>query len=196
MSIRNVLPALVIATVAALSATALWSQAPVPTTETAASIAFRNAVVPAPKKTTTPVFKLSHNYPHSIPEKCEKCVWLNIPVNFATQFPSGSKTIESPKWHGQHWDEYINAILDYVKEDQDPQLANEVGWRPPSRATRAGSTCRGWPTIPPPAASTCTAPRAHGRPWRVPPNATTGAARSVLYGRREGILQDRISLGL
>jgi hypothetical protein len=51
------------------------------------------------------------------------------PVSFATQFPADSKAIEQPKWEGQHWDEYINAILDYVKEGQDPQLTDEAGWK-------------------------------------------------------------------
>ncbi len=129
MSIRNLRTALVIAAVVAASITALLSQTPAPAPENAASIGFRNAVVPAPKKPTTPVFKLSHNYPRTVPGKCEKCVWLNIPVSFATQFPTGAKSIDPPKWHGQHWDEYINAILDYVKEDQDPQLTNDVGWK-------------------------------------------------------------------
>jgi hypothetical protein len=126
MSIRNLLSTLVIIIV---GTTALSGQLPTPQQESAATIAFRNAVVLAPKKPSTPVFKLSHTYPHSTPGKCEGCGWLNIPVNFATQFGSDPKKIEPPKWHGQHWDEYINAILNYVKEDQDAQLSNDIGWK-------------------------------------------------------------------
>jgi hypothetical protein len=43
-----------------------------------------------------------------------------------TKFPP--QTVTSPKWHGEHWEEYLQAILDYVKQAQDPQLSNEVGW--------------------------------------------------------------------
>ncbi len=93
-----------------------------------AAIAFRDAVAQKPKGTPGG-FKLSHNYPSGIPAKCPECTWLNIPVNFKPQFPSGSNQIQSPQWHGQHWDEYITAIINYVKEEQDPNLSNEVGWK-------------------------------------------------------------------
>ena len=98
-----------------------------PAPESAATIAFRDAVVPRPKG--KPGFKLSRNYPRSIPDKCSACAWLNIPVNFKAQFPGGSASIQQPKWHGEHWDEYMDAILQYVKEDQDPNLSNDVGWK-------------------------------------------------------------------
>jgi hypothetical protein len=48
-------------------------------------------------------------------------------VNFDSS--GNGKAIESPVWHGQHWDEYIQAILDYVKEGQDPNLEDKVGWK-------------------------------------------------------------------
>jgi len=121
-SIRTTLSALV--TLAIM--TPLWGQTPVKP-DSAAAAAFRDAVVSAPKKPTTPVFKLSHDYPRSVPETCPECTWLNINVNFGTKFPP--QKVESPQWHGQHWDEYIQAILDYVKQEQDPQLSNDVGWK-------------------------------------------------------------------
>jgi len=121
-SIQAILSALV----AMVVMTPLWGQAPVKP-DSAASIAFRDAVVSAPKKPSTPVFKLSHDYPRSVPDTCPECRWLNINVNFGTKFPP--QKVESPQWHGQHWDEYIQAILDYVKQGQDPQLSNEEGWR-------------------------------------------------------------------
>jgi hypothetical protein len=86
--------------------------------------AFRNAATDPPKNPTTPVFKLSRDYPHSIPDECKDCGWLDVKVNFAPSFTNP----KSPTWHGQHWDEYIQAILDYVKQGQDPNLANEAGW--------------------------------------------------------------------
>ena len=98
-----------------------------PAPESAATIAFRDAVVPRPKG--KPGFKMSRNYPRSIPDKCSACTWLNIPVNFKAHFPGGSASIQQPKWHGEHWDEYMDAILQYVKEEQDPNLSNDVGWK-------------------------------------------------------------------
>lgn len=117
----------ILALVACVPGSTLWAQTPVKP-ETAAAIAFRDAVVPAPKKVTGPVFKLSHDYPHSVPENCAECAWLSIPVAFNTNFPP--KEVVQPKWHGEHWDEYIQAILDYVKQGQDPQLSNDAGWNP------------------------------------------------------------------
>jgi hypothetical protein len=126
MSIGRSLSALILASLTAT--TALWSQAPAKPNP--ALLAFRNAVVSAPPDYPKPTFKLSHNYPQSAPPPCgDKCPWLTIPVNFNVQFPSGGQKVDSPKWHGQHWDEYINSILAYVKEDQDPQLRDEIGWK-------------------------------------------------------------------
>jgi hypothetical protein len=103
----------------------------------ASHYAFRNAATEPPPNPTTPVFKLSRNYPNSPPPDCtgqpSPCTefpWLNVPVNFAVQFPaSGGGQIQSPTWHGEHWDEYLQDILDYVKKGQDPDLRNEVGWQ-------------------------------------------------------------------
>lgn len=109
-------------------ATLVPGQTPPPQPAGPASIAFRDAVMPKPPGKSGG-FKLSHNYPTSIPDKCPECAWLNIPVNFKPQFPTGSNQVESPKWHGQHWDEYMTSIIDYVKQEQDPNLSNEVGWK-------------------------------------------------------------------
>jgi len=140
MSIRRTLSALIIAIVAATPL--LWSQTPAPQPASAAAIAFRNAVVPAPLGYPAPTFKLSHNYPHSVPDKCDQCTWLKIPVDFTPQFPSAGKPIHPPTWHNQHWDEYITAILNYVKENQDPQLSDKAGWN-----TKVGGKTR-WFNVP------------------------------------------------
>lgn len=88
-------------------------------------LAFRNAVVPAPPGWTGPVFHLSHNYPKQEPPPCPKevCKWLGIDVDFSTDLSA-----PPPKWD-ETWSQYLAAILDYVKEGQDPQLRNEIGWR-------------------------------------------------------------------
>jgi hypothetical protein len=86
---------------------------------------FRNAATEPPKNPTTPVFKLSRDYPKTIPDTCKECPWLDVSVNFAPAFP----TPRSQAWHGQNWDVYIKTILDYVKQGQDPNLVNETGWK-------------------------------------------------------------------
>jgi hypothetical protein len=87
--------------------------------------AFRNAATDPPKDPGTPVFKLSKNYPYSIPDTCTDCAWLDVKVNFSASFANP----KSPTWHGQNWDVYLQTFLDYVKQDQDPNLVNEVGWK-------------------------------------------------------------------
>jgi hypothetical protein len=88
-------------------------------------LAFRNAVVPAPPGWTGPVFHLSHDYPLQEPKPCPKevCKWLGVNVDFSVDLAG-----PPPVWD-QEWDQYLAAILDYVKEGQDPQLGNEIGWR-------------------------------------------------------------------
>jgi hypothetical protein len=88
-------------------------------------LAFRNAVVPPPPGWTGPVFHLSHQYPKQQPAACPKevCKWLAVDVDFATDLSA-----PPPTWD-QGWSEYLEAILDYVKEGQDPGLANDAGWR-------------------------------------------------------------------
>ncbi len=98
----------------------------------AAYYAFRDAAVgPGPSTIATPHFKLSHNYPRTAPQPCpdSECTWLKIPVNFTPSFPAEKNLVQSPKWHGQHYDEYITAVLDYVKQGQDANLDNQKGWQ-------------------------------------------------------------------
>jgi len=91
----------------------------------AAQLAFRNAVVPPPPGWTGPVFQLSHDYPTQDPGTCPKtvCTWLAVDVDFSVDFQG-----PPPQW-SQGWDRYMAAILRYVREGQDPELRNEVGWR-------------------------------------------------------------------
>lgn len=88
-------------------------------------LAFRNAAVAAPPGWTGPVFHLSHDYPKQEPKACpeEVCKWLAVDVDFSTDLAA-----PPPRWD-QGWDRYMAAILDYVKEGQDPALRNEIGWK-------------------------------------------------------------------
>jgi hypothetical protein len=89
--------------------------------------AFRNTVDQVPLHPTTPVFKLSHAYPKTAPPAtCKECPWLNVKVDFAPAFPP---TTDPDAWHNGHWDEYLKTVLDYVKEGQDPNLDNKVGFK-------------------------------------------------------------------
>jgi hypothetical protein len=89
--------------------------------------AFRNTVDQVPLHPTTPVFKLSHAYPKAAPPAtCKECAWLNVNVDFTPAFPP--KT-DPDAWHNGHWDEYLKTVLDYVKEGQDPNLDNKVGFK-------------------------------------------------------------------
>ena len=92
----------------------------------AAQLAFRNAVNPPPAGWTGPVFQLSHDYPTQDPGACPKtvCTWLDVSAHFNTEFDS-----IPPKWQDGPWGAYIHRILDYVKEGQDPNLANDAGFR-------------------------------------------------------------------
>jgi len=88
--------------------------------------AFRNAVHTPPSGWTGPSFKLSFNYPSTLPPPCPKsvCKWLDGPADmFATDM--SSKGV--PKWN-KHWNSYIQSILEYIKTGQDPNLSNDKGW--------------------------------------------------------------------
>lgn len=91
----------------------------------AATIGYRNAVVPAPPGWKGPTFKLSHDYPTQDPGTCPKseCTWLDLKVDFTLPL-SGP----APTW-GPPWSDYIERVLDYVKKGQDPALRNEIGWK-------------------------------------------------------------------
>ncbi|HVR06639.1 MAG TPA: hypothetical protein VMW75_01210 [Thermoanaerobaculia bacterium] len=92
---------------------------------TAHQLAFRNAVVPPPPGWTGPVFHLSHNYPQQEPGPCPKqvCKWLDVDVDFSTDLNG-----PAPVWNAA-WAKYLSDVLDYVKEGQDAELRNEIGWR-------------------------------------------------------------------
>ena len=93
----------------------------------AAYYAFRNAVA-APENPTgsTPRFELSKDYPYGVPSQCgQECPWTQVNVDFKPTLP----TPKSQTWHGQNWDVYLAKILDYVKQGQDPNLSDAVGWR-------------------------------------------------------------------
>ncbi|SEA23556.1 hypothetical protein [Alkalimonas amylolytica] len=94
---------------------------------TPAELAWRNAVSPPPPGWQGPVFQLSHNYPTEMPPPCDKsvCKWLDGPANlFKTDFSEQGV----PEWD-QQWQDYIMHILNYVREQQDPYLRNEQGWK-------------------------------------------------------------------
>lgn len=95
----------------------------------AAELAFRDAAVSAPPGYQGRRFKLSRDYPTRLPPDCPECSWLQvkIPGNFAPNIPATPMPAEA--WNQGPWAEYIGRILNYVKEGQDPELANEVGFR-------------------------------------------------------------------
>src|SRR4051794_31870191 len=72
-----------------------------------ARAAFRNSVDTPPAGWRGPVFQLSDSYPKTKPN-CD-APWLKRDVNF--QDPN-------PQW--QEWEPYIQDIVNYVKEGQDP----------------------------------------------------------------------------
>lgn len=88
--------------------------------------AFRNAATTPPPGWQGPVFTLSHDYPTQDPGECPKelCTWLAVDVDFTPNFSS-----QPPDWNSGPWATYIQRILDYVKQGQDPNLANDVGVR-------------------------------------------------------------------
>lgn len=85
-----------------------------------AELAFRDAVDSPPAGWTGPVFKLSRNYPRETPV-CDS-PWLRRKVDFNDP---------APKWPGvnNEWSGYVQDIVNYVKEGQDPDLRDEIGWR-------------------------------------------------------------------
>lgn len=99
--------------------------------------AFRDAATTPPAHPHTPVFHLSHGYPHSPPHplstKCpeSECPWLYIKeldAAFSPNFPVNGAAVAAPKWH-EHWNEYMYDILKYVKSGQTSDLNDKEGWR-------------------------------------------------------------------
>jgi hypothetical protein len=81
----------------------------------AAELAFRSHVDEPPPGWTGPVFKLSDQYPPVSPG-CPS-PWLKRKVNF-----------KSGKWNAE-WAAYVQDIVNYVKQGQEPDLPDDTGWR-------------------------------------------------------------------
>lgn len=96
---------------------------PAPTGPTPAQSAFRNAAVNPPPGYTGPLFQLSADYPTQLPTiTAANSPWLKVNVDFG----NGKK---GPAFKKGGWAEYMKVILDYVKDDQDPNLANDIGFK-------------------------------------------------------------------
>jgi hypothetical protein len=78
-------------------------------------LAFRDHVDEPPPGWTGPVFKLSHDYPRGHVD-CPS-PWLKRKVDF-----------KNPRWVGS-WELYLNDVIQYVKQGQEPDLPDNVGWR-------------------------------------------------------------------
>jgi hypothetical protein len=115
-------------------ARALQSKAPAP-----ASLAFANSA----DKQNAPgaPFKLSADYPREKPRDCEHCDWLAVPVAGNFKFNPDPKPSDAD-WTKGKWDQYIGAIFAYVREGQDPNLRDEIGFR-----TQVGGATR-WYNVP------------------------------------------------
>jgi hypothetical protein len=81
------------------------------------ALAFRDAVTGPPAGWNGPVFKLSHSYPSARPT-CD-APWLKRAVSFTDH-----KQVWSAAWAG-----YIQDIVNYVREGQEPDLPDDVGFR-------------------------------------------------------------------
>jgi hypothetical protein len=81
-----------------------------------ATYAFRNSVDTPPPNWHGPRFKLSHDYPKEMPA-CP-APWLKRRVSF---------TNPSANWND--WRGYVQDVVNYIKEGQDPNLPDETGWR-------------------------------------------------------------------
>lgn len=98
----------------------------------AAYYAFRNTVDKVPAKHPgIPAFKLSASYPSTSPGDCDpkkECTWLDIQVDFNATFPPNPNS-PNQGWVSGNWKDYVQSILNYVKQGQDPELADKVGFR-------------------------------------------------------------------
>lgn len=96
---------------------------PTPTTPNAATHAFQNTPSGPPAGWTGPVFQLSHDYPTQAPAACDPavCTWLQLKVDFG----DGAR---APDWTRGGWAAYMAALLTYIKQGQDPDLANDRGF--------------------------------------------------------------------
>jgi hypothetical protein len=78
--------------------------------------AFRDSTDTPPQGWNGPVFKLSRDYPKTLPT-CD-APWLKRNVSFDNP---------NPDWD-QAWQAYVQDIVDYVKKGQDPELPDRTGW--------------------------------------------------------------------
>ena len=85
--------------------------------QTAGAQAFRDSSDSPPAGWTGPVFHMSRNYPSKQPT-CE-APWLKRQVSF---------TNRNPVWD-KEWQAYVQDIVKYVREGQDPNLPDNTGWR-------------------------------------------------------------------
>ena len=79
--------------------------------------AFRDSTDKAPPNWGGPTFKLSRDYPKTLPT-CD-APWLKRQVSFSDP---------NPQW-SPDWQAYVQDIVNYVKEGQDDDLANDPGWK-------------------------------------------------------------------
>jgi hypothetical protein len=102
--------------IVAVAAATYVRAADAPSTSPVAAQAFRNSADTAPPDWNGPRFTLSHNYPKKMPD-CN-AAWLKRKVSFSDP---------NPEWND--WKGYIQDMVDYVKEGQDPNLTDEAGWK-------------------------------------------------------------------
>jgi hypothetical protein len=91
----------------------------------ASANAFRNSADTPPPGARG--FKLSADYPRVNPGDCKECRWLDIDVGDNFDFNPNPKPSKDD-WTKGKWDQYIASILDYVREGQDPNLRDEIGF--------------------------------------------------------------------
>lgn len=105
------------------TATSTSTAPPSPPAPTPEQSAFRNAAVDPPPGYTGPLFQLSAEFPSQAPVVTpDNSPWLEVKVDFG----DGKKAVNFKKGG---WADYMKVILDYVKREQDPNLANEVGFK-------------------------------------------------------------------
>ena len=104
-------------------AAAVWRTTPpvesqAPGNNPAALFAFSDSadINVIPSNWTGPKFQLSHNYPKTKPQ-CQ-APWLKRQVDF---------TNKNSQW--SDWQGYVQDIINYVKEGQDPNMPDNLGWR-------------------------------------------------------------------